>query len=55
MIHAVRQPLEKVNPGHEFDFWEGVLYTMALAFSLEGASTISRNSPCLVAITSRDP
>lgn len=32
---AVRQPLEKVDPHHDFDFFEGMLYTMALAFSFE--------------------
>ncbi|CCA68110.1 related to YVC1-vacuolar cation channel [Serendipita indica DSM 11827] len=30
-----RQPLEKVDPHHDFDFFEGMLYTMALAFSFE--------------------
>jgi hypothetical protein len=34
--YSVKEPLEKVNPDHGFDIWEGLLYTMVLAFSLEG-------------------
>ncbi|KAG8799730.1 hypothetical protein FRC20_004856 [Serendipita sp. 405] len=37
---AVRQPLEKVNPHHDFDFFEGALYAMALAFSFEETHTL---------------
>ncbi|KAG8756012.1 hypothetical protein FRC14_003435, partial [Serendipita sp. 396] len=37
---AVRQPLEKVNPRHDFDFFEGALYAMALAFSFEETHTL---------------
>ena len=42
LIHmfAVRQPLEKVDPHHDFDVFEGILYTMALAFSFEGMSEV---------------
>jgi len=39
-MFAVRQPLEKVDPHHDFDVFEGILYTMALAFSFEGMSEV---------------
>jgi hypothetical protein len=35
-LPTVQQPLEKISPSHDFDLAEGVLYTMALSFSLEG-------------------
>jgi len=36
IISTVRQPLEMVDPHHDFDIFEGLLYVMALAFSFEG-------------------
>jgi hypothetical protein len=33
----VREPLEKLDPDHLFfDYWEVILYTLALSFVLEG-------------------
>ncbi|EJD53958.1 calcium activated cation channel [Auricularia subglabra TFB-10046 SS5] len=32
---AVQQPVEGFDPTHNFDIWEGLLYSMALAFSIE--------------------
>lgn len=37
---AVRQPLEKVDPRHDFDVFEGFLYSMTLAFSFEETHTL---------------
>ncbi|KZW04355.1 hypothetical protein EXIGLDRAFT_663857 [Exidia glandulosa HHB12029] len=32
---AVRQPLDRIDPSHQFDAFEGLLYSMSLAFSFE--------------------